>query len=120
VLYNRGMLSAMLVVESIRTAQAKFGKGVMTGEQVRWGAENLNIDAARIKALGVEGIFQPLKTSCLDHEGARKARIHTWDGKDWSYTSDWLEADNKFLRPLVEAQAKAYAAEKKITPVTCS
>lgn len=120
VLYNRGMLSAMLVVESIRTAQAKFGKGVMTGEQVRWGAENLNIDAARIKALGVDGIFQPLKTSCLDHEGARKARIHTWDGKDWSYTSEWLEADNKFLRPLVEAQAKAYAAEKKITPVSCS
>ena len=120
VLYNRGMISAMLVVESIRTAQAKFGKGVMTGEQVRWGAENLNITAARIKELGLDGVMQPLKTSCLDHEGARKARIHTWDGKDWSFTSDWYEADNKFLRPLVEAQAKAYAAEKKITPVTCS
>ena len=120
VLYNRGMLSAMLVVESIRKAQEKYGKVVVTGEQVRWGAENLNITTARIKELGVEGIFQPLKTSCLDHEGARRARIHTWDGKAWDYTSDWLEADNKFLRPLVEAQARAYAAEKKITPVTCS
>ena len=119
VLYNRGMLSAMLVVESVRQAQTKYGKKPLTGEQVRWGAENLNIDAARIKALGVDGIMQPLKTSCMDHEGARKARIHTWDGATWSYTSDWYEGDNKFLRPMVEAQAKKYAAEKKIEQRDC-
>ncbi len=35
----------MLAVEAVRRAQAKFGKGkVMTGEQVRWGMENLNLD----------------------------------------------------------------------------
>ena len=61
VLYNRGMISAMLVVEAVRTAQAKFGKKPLTGEQVRWGAENLNIDAARIKAIGIEGMIQPIK-----------------------------------------------------------
>lgn len=120
VLYNRGMISAMLVVEAIRTAQAKYGKKVMTGEQVRWGAENLNIDNARIKAIGFGGILQPIKTSCKDHEGARRARIQTWDGKQWSYTSDWYEADNKFLRPMVEAQAKKYASEKKIEQRDCS
>jgi branched-chain amino acid transport system substrate-binding protein len=120
VLYNRGMLNAMLVVESIRAAQGKYGKKPMTGEQVRWGAENLNVDTARIKALGMEGMMQPLKTTCNDHEGARKARIHTWDGKAWSFTSDWYEADNKMLRPMVEAQAKKYAAEKKIEVRDCS
>lgn len=120
VLYNRGMISAMLVVESIKVAQAKHGKRVVTGEEVRWGAENLNLDAAKIKALGFGDMVQPLKTSCRDHEGVRKARIHTWDGKDWSYTSDWLEADLKILRPMVEASAKAYASEKKITPRDCS
>jgi branched-chain amino acid transport system substrate-binding protein len=114
VLYNRGMLSSMLLVEAIRTAQGKYGKRVVTGEEVRWGAENLNIDVARIKALGVEGMMQPLKTSCKDHTGVHKGRIHTWDGSQWSYTSDWYEADYKFLRPLVDEQAKAYAAEKKI------
>ena len=93
---------------------------MVTGEEVRWGAENLNLDAGKIKALGVEGMMQPLKTSCRDHEGVRKGRIHTWDGTTWSYTSDWYEADSKFLRPLIEAQAKAYAAEKKITPRDCS
>jgi branched-chain amino acid transport system substrate-binding protein len=119
VLYNRGMLSAMLTVEAIRTAQGKFGKRVMTGEEVQWGAENLNIDAVRIKALGVEGMLQPIKTSCLDHEGARKARIHTWDGSKWTYTSDWYEADSKLLRPMIEASAKKYAGEKKIEPRKC-
>ena len=120
VLYNRGMLSAMLLVESIRSAQGKYGKRVVTGEEVRWGAEHLNIDNARIKALGVEGMMQPLHTSCQDHEGSRSFRIHTWDGTTWSYTSDWYTADNKFLRPIVEKHALEYAKEKGITPRDCS
>ena len=119
VLYNRGLVSAMLVVESIRTAQGKFGKNVMTGEQVRWGAEHLNIDDARIKAMGFTGIMQPVHTSCNDHVGDYKARIHTWDVKQWNYSSGWYQADEKFLRPLVEAQAKKYAAEKNIQPRDC-
>jgi len=119
VLYNRGMLSAMLTVESIRKAQEKFGKRVVTGEEVRWGAENVNLDAARIKAIGVEGLIQPLKTSCQDHGGAHRARIHTWDGEKWSYTSDVYQADMGLLRPMIEASAKKYAEEKKITPVAC-
>ena len=119
VLYYRGMLSAMLTVESIRVAQGKFGKRVMTGEEVQWGAEHLNIDAARIKALGVDGMLQPIKTSCSDHEGAHKARIHTWDGSKWSYTSDWYESNSKLLRPMIDAAAKKYAAEKKMETRDC-
>ena len=65
-------------------------------------------------------MVQPLKTSCADHEGVRKGRIHTWDGKDWSYTSDWYEADMKILNPMIKTSAQAYAAEKKITPRDCS
>jgi branched-chain amino acid transport system substrate-binding protein len=114
------MISAMLSVEAIKQAQSKYGKRVVTGEEVRWGAENLNLDAAKIKALGFADTVQPIKTSCRNHEGVARGRIHTWDGKEWSYTSDWYEADQKFLRPLIEASAKAYAAEKKITPRDCS
>jgi branched-chain amino acid transport system substrate-binding protein len=50
----------------------------------------------------------------------RKGRVHTWDGKDWSYTSDWYEADMKILSPMIKASAKAYATEKKITQRDCS
>jgi branched-chain amino acid transport system substrate-binding protein len=119
VLYNRGMLSAMLTIESIRSAQGKYGKRVVTGEEVQWGAEHLNLDGARLKALGVEGMMQPMKTSCMDHEGVRKARIHTWDGAKWSYTSDWYESDAKLLRPMIKASADKYAAEKKFEPRDC-
>jgi branched-chain amino acid transport system substrate-binding protein len=120
VLYNRGMISAMLTIEAIKSAQGKYGKRVVTGEEVRWGAEHLNLDAGKIKALGFGDIVQPLKTSCKDHAGVHRGRVHTWDGKQWSYTSEWLEADKKFEQPLIDASAKAYAAEKKITPRDCS
>ena len=40
--YNRGVLWAILTTEAVRTAQGRYGKGQpMTGEQVRWGLENL-------------------------------------------------------------------------------
>src|SRR5205814_909033 len=76
--------------------------------------------AGKFKALGFGDMVQPLHTSCKDHGGVHRGRIHTWDGKTWSYTSDWLEADYKVIRPLVDASAKAYAAEKKITPRDCA
>src|ERR1700752_5377523 len=71
VLYNRGIVNAMLGVEAIRTAQAKYGKKPLTGEEVRWGYENLNLSADRVKELGFEGVLRPIKITCADHEGAR-------------------------------------------------
>jgi hypothetical protein len=42
ILYNRGVSAAVLSVEAVRKAQEKYGEGkAMTGEQVRWGLENL-------------------------------------------------------------------------------
>ena len=120
VLYNRGMVNAMLVIESIRTAQGKFGKKPLTGEQVRWGIENLNLDQARLRALGFGGLMQPLKLSCRDHEGTHMARIHQWDGSKWVFVSDWIEGNAKLLRPMYEDAAKKYAKEKNITPRDCS
>jgi len=119
VLYNRGLINAVLSLESIRTAQGKYGDKSLTGEQVRWGIENLDIDTKRINALGLEGMMQPLKVSCSDHEGVRRARIHQWTGSDWKFVSDWIEADNGLLRPMVDAAAANYAKEKGITPVIC-
>jgi branched-chain amino acid transport system substrate-binding protein len=119
VLYNRGLLNAALIIEAIRTAQGKYGKKSLTGEQVRWGIENLDIDAARIKALGLGDMVQPLKVTCSDHEGSRKARIHQWTGSEWKFVSDWIEADNSVLRPMVDAAADTYAKEKNIKRVRC-
>ena len=123
VLYMRGAMSAMLGVEGVRAAQERFGKGKwMSGSQVRWGLENLNLTQAKLNALGFKGVMRPISTSCVDHMGSNWARIHTWDGKAWHFTSDWLQADEQVLKPLVKATANKYAADKKIarrTPADC-
>jgi branched-chain amino acid transport system substrate-binding protein len=119
VLYTRGMISAMLAVEGVRRAQERFGKGKpMTGTQVRWGLENLNLDQKRLDAMGFGGVMRPVSTSCVDHMGASWARIQTWDGKKWNFTSDWYQADDTIIRPMVRNAAQRYATEKKITPRT--
>jgi branched-chain amino acid transport system substrate-binding protein len=115
VLYTRGAIIAMLGVEAVRRAQERFGKGkVMTPEQVRWGLENLNIDDKRLAAMGFTGVMRPLSTSCADHMGSTWARIHTWDGGKWSFSSDWYQADDQIIKPMVKAGAEKYMADKKL------
>ncbi len=123
VLYMRGLMSAMLAVEGVKRAQERYGKGkVMTGEQARWGYENLALDQKKLDALGFAGVMRPLATTCADHMGDSWARIHTWDGAKWNFTSDWLQADDQILKPMQKAAADKYAAEKKLvrrTPADC-
>ena len=118
-LYMRGLLSAMLGVEGVRKAQERFGKGkVMTGEQVRWGLENLNLDQKTLDSMGFAGVMRPVQTSCLDHMGSSWVRVHTWNGSKWEFSSDWYQADEKVIRPMVMLASSKYAEEKKLKPRT--
>jgi branched-chain amino acid transport system substrate-binding protein len=115
VLYMRGVMAAMLSTEGVRRAQDRYGKGkVMTGEQVRWGLENLALDQKKLDALGFAGVLRPISTSCADHRGAVWARVHTWDGKKWNFSSDWYQSDDSIIKPMIKAAADKYAAEKKL------
>ncbi|MCG9095793.1 ABC transporter substrate-binding protein [Laribacter hongkongensis] len=118
--YNRGVIGGVMLVEAIRVAQDKYGKKPLTGEQIRWGFEHLNIDAARQKTLGISNMLPQLKTSCSNHEGSGYTRFMQWDGKDWKPVSGWIAADNSVLDPLVKTSAARYAQEKGITPRDCS
>ena len=121
ILYNRGVSSAILSVEAIRKAQEKYGKGkAMSGEQVRWGMENLNITEARLKTLGATGLLPEVRTSCANHEGSGKVKIQQWDGSRWVVISDWLEGNKALIHPLFQATARQYAKEKGITPRDCA
>jgi len=116
VLYMRGVVGAMLAVEGVFRAQERYGKGkVVTGEQARWGYENLDINRARLAQLGFTGVLSPIQTTCADHMGSAWARIHTWDGTKFGWSSDWLQADESIMRPMVTASAERYAKEKKLT-----
>jgi branched-chain amino acid transport system substrate-binding protein len=119
--HTRGVVAGIVTAEAIRTAQAHFGKGKpITGEQMRWGIEHLNIDDKRLKELGATNLMPPLKVSCLDHEGSGLVKFQQWDGTKWKVITDWMEPDRKLVRAKVEADAAAYALDNKITPRDCS
>ncbi|MEI7515592.1 MAG: ABC transporter substrate-binding protein [Betaproteobacteria bacterium] len=116
VLYTRGVIIQALGIEAVRRAQERYGKGkVMTGEQVRWGLENLALDQKKLDSLGLAGVMRPLSTSCADHMGSTWARVHTWDGAKWNFSSDWYQADEQILKPMVKAGAEKYLSDKKMT-----
>jgi branched-chain amino acid transport system substrate-binding protein len=118
IMYVRGLVASVLMVEAMRNAQAKYGKGKpVNGEQMRWGLENLNVDRARQKELGIEDIFPPIKTSCNDHEGSGSVKVVQWDGKKWfAVSKNWISGDKALVRKLLEDSSAAYAKEKGITP----
>ncbi len=71
----------------------------MSGEQVRWGLENLALDQKKLDA-GLRRRDAPGIDPCVDHMGPLGPRPHLGRRK-WKFTSDWLQADEKILRPMV-------------------
>jgi branched-chain amino acid transport system substrate-binding protein len=120
VLYNRGMINAMLNVEAIRTAMGRFGNKPLTGEQVRWGFENLNITEQRLEQLGMKGMTRPVQVTCENHEGNGQLVIQQWDGKQWSIISDWIEPMREVVRPMIEAAAEQEGQKLGYTRRDCA
>ncbi|GJE26522.1 ABC transporter substrate-binding protein [Methylobacterium organophilum] len=119
VYYNSGLIEAIISVEAIRTAQARFGHRPINGEEGQWGLEHLVLDEARLKQIGADGLVQPLRLSAKDHEGGGAGKILQWDGAQWAIASNgWVKADRDLLLPLIYERAAAYAKEKGITPRT--
>ena len=79
-----------------------------------------SIDLAEpIKELGAAGMFPPIKTSCLDHEGSGMVKFQEWDGKGFKSLTPYMAGDRDMVRKMVEESAAKYAAEKKVTVRDC-
>ncbi len=120
VLYNRTLINAMLDVEAIRTAMTRFGNKTVTGEEVRWGMENLNLTEKRLEELGMKGMMRPLRITCENHEGNGQALVQQWDGKKWNVVSDWIEPMREVVRPKLEAVAVEEGKKLGYTMRDCS
>ncbi len=120
VLYNRGMMNAVYDTEAIRTAMGRFGNQPMTGEQVRWGLENLELTTARLAELGLADFARPIKITCEDHEGNGPVYIQQWNGRTWDKVSDWITPMREVVRAQIEKAAAEYAKENNITPRDCA
>jgi branched-chain amino acid transport system substrate-binding protein len=118
-LYNRGLVNAMYSAEAIRTGM-KGAKTAPTGEQVRWGFENLNLTDKRLDELGMTKFTYPIKVSCEDHEGSGPILVQQWDGKKWNIVSDWIAPMKDVVRPKIEAAAVDEAKKLSYAQRDCS
>ncbi len=116
VFYNRGIVAAIMNEEAMRTAQKKFGNRPITGKELQWGMEHLEITPERIKEIGAEGLMMPLKITEADHEGGGKVRFQQWDGQKWVAITGWVDPMKEFVWDLVKKSSAKYAKEKGITP----
>jgi branched-chain amino acid transport system substrate-binding protein len=108
-LYDHGVYNSVLIAEAIAQAQKTTGKKVVSGEDVRRGFETLNLDAARLKAIGLEGFASPLKLTCADHNSHSATFVQEWDGAKWKKVSEAVPSALDKVQPLIDAAAKSYA-----------
>jgi branched-chain amino acid transport system substrate-binding protein len=69
----------------------------------------MNIDAARLKEMGMEGFAQPIKLTCADHNGHLSTFMQQWDGKKFVKISDPIPPMTDKVQPLLDSAAKDYA-----------
>ena len=110
VLYNHGVYNSMLIAEAIAEAQKITGKKVVTGEDVRRGLENLNIDDARLKAIGLGRLRRRRSRRAAPTTTAIRATfVQQWDGAKWVKVERRDRAGFGEGQPLLDEAAKAYA-----------
>lgn len=118
VLYNRGMYQAMLAAEAVKVAQKMSGKADISAADMRLGMENLKIDQAMFKDLGLPNFAPNLEVSCVNHGGAGLVAVQQWDAfkKEWTLISDFKPTDKEVINALIKEDSAAYAKENNITP----
>ena len=120
VLYNRGLIAAMWTTEAIRKAMEIHKTKEVKGAQVRDGFESLDVDDARLKQLGFEGLTYAVKVTCANHEGPGLVAVQQWDGKQWKIVSKgYYEPDREVVNALIKEDAEKYAKENNIKPREC-
>jgi branched-chain amino acid transport system substrate-binding protein len=120
VYHNLGIVNGILNVEALRIAQQKFGHRTLTGDQVRWGFEHLQLNEARVAELGAKELFHSINVTCSNHEGDGWVTFQQWDGSRWQVVSNWIAPDWALLRPIIEKAAQDYATEKAVKPRDCA
>jgi branched-chain amino acid transport system substrate-binding protein len=106
--YNRAVFNSVIMAEAIRTAQKLTNKKVVNGEDVRRGFESLDISAARLKEIGLEGFASPIKLSCADHNGHSGISLVEWDGAKWVTTVAAIQPIKDKVLPLIDSAAQDY------------
>jgi branched-chain amino acid transport system substrate-binding protein len=92
--YNRGVLTAAIIVEGIRLAIENHGLP-LTGDKVRRGYE-------AIRKLDLQGLGPPLNITPQDHEGGGYLRLYQVKGGAWVPVTDWMRGYHDEVMALVK------------------
>jgi branched-chain amino acid transport system substrate-binding protein len=92
--YNRGVLTAAIIVEGIRLAIENHGLP-LTGDKVRRGYE-------AIRKLDLQGLGPPLNITPQDHEGGGYLRLYQVKGSAWVPMTDWMRGYHDEVMALVK------------------
>jgi branched-chain amino acid transport system substrate-binding protein len=116
VLYNRGLYAAMLAAEAAKTAQEIHGVSKITPAMMRDGMEALEITEEKMAALGLPNFGPTFSVSCENHGGDGFGAVKQWDAAagQWTMITDFFQADQDVLNPLIDEDSAAYAAEANI------
>lgn len=112
VLYNRGLLNAMVVAEAIKDAQKATGKKSITPSDMRDALENLDLPESRLAAIGLPNFTAPIKASCSNHGSGGSIFLHQWDGEKFVTISGLLPPMTDRVRAMLEQAAEKYVADK--------
>lgn len=105
VYYNRGVLTAALIVEGIRLAIAQEGLPI-TGEKMKKGFEH-------IKDFTLGGLLPPLTVAPDDHEGGGWVRLYQTRGEKLVPFTDWFRGYRDLVLDEVKKAGKAEKTEEK-------
>lgn len=121
VLYNRGVINAILTAEAITIAQKNTGKtDDITGADMREAFEQINMSEERLTELGLEGFMEPIQISCTEHAGSNPVIMTQWNGEDWE-RSKAVPVLRDIVVPELEKAAEKYISDKPgWTTQTCS
>lgn len=123
VLYNRGLLAAVWAVEAARNAMKIHKTKKITPKMMRDGMETLDVNAKRLKQLGLGGFTVPVKNSCANHGGPGLGAIQQWNAntKQWKLITGYIKADRALVDKLIAEDSAKYAKENNIKPLrNCS
>ncbi|MEL6775189.1 MAG: ABC transporter substrate-binding protein, partial [Pseudomonadota bacterium] len=121
VLYNRGIVAAMLAHEAVLKAQEMHGVADITPAMMRDGMEALEITDEVLARNGLPDFMPTFSVSCENHGAPGLGAIQQWDASAGTFTliTDFIAADREVVDPLIAEDSGAYAAENNIAPREC-